>query len=155
MATSGRTRPDTGTGTGTASLSVLPFAVMAVVAGVDIAGGSGIGFLPLISLGPAFAGLIGGWRRTAAIGLLALVLCYSLAWHDGAFHARRGYTAMSSVAGVTIAGIAATVMRRRREAELAGVRSIAEASASTGPRGRSPSGSPSAPATSCSSIPTG
>lgn len=109
-----------------ASLSVLPFAVMAVVAGVDISAGSGVGFLPLISLGPAFAGLIGGWRRTAAIGLLALVLCYSLAWHDGAFHARRGYTAMSSVLGVTVAGVAAAVMRQRREAELASVRSIAE-----------------------------
>lgn len=155
MATSGRTRPDTGTGTGTASLSVLPFAVMAVVAGVDIAGGSGIGFLPLISLGPAFAGLIGGWRRTAAIGLLALVLCYSLAWHDGAFHARRGYTAMSSVAGVTIAGIAATVIRRRREAELAERALHHRGLGVHGTEDRSPSGSPSAPATSCSSIPTG
>ncbi|WP_443061699.1 PP2C family protein-serine/threonine phosphatase [Streptomyces sp. NBC_00455] len=109
-----------------ASLSVLPFAVMAVVAGVDISAGSSVGFLPLISLGPAFAGLVGGWRRTAAIGVLALVLCYSLAWHDGAFHARRGYTAMSSVLGVTIAGVAAAVMRQRREAELASVRTIAE-----------------------------
>ncbi|GAB2759075.1 PP2C family protein-serine/threonine phosphatase [Streptomyces bullii] len=46
--------------------------------------------------------------------------------YDGLFGERRGYTAMVSVAGVTGAGIAAAVMRSRREAELASVRSIAE-----------------------------
>ncbi|MEV8564468.1 SpoIIE family protein phosphatase [Streptomyces sp. NPDC051322] len=108
------------------TLSVLPFGVMAVVTVVDVAAGPTLGFLPLISLGPAFAGLVGGWRRTAVIGLLALVLCYVLGWYDGAFHARRGITAMASVAGVTAAGIAAARTRQRREALLASVRSIAE-----------------------------
>ncbi|WP_240134536.1 PP2C family protein-serine/threonine phosphatase [Streptomyces sp. MUM 178J] len=99
---------------------------MAVVAVVDVTAGPSVGFLPLVSLGPAFAGLVGGWRRTALIGALALVLCAGLGLYDGLFDTRRGYTSMASVAGVTAAGVAAAVMRQRREAELAGVRSIAE-----------------------------
>lgn len=107
-------------------LSSLPFTMMAIVAVVDVTAGSGVGFLPLVSLGPAFAVLAGGWRRTLFIGALALVVCFGLGMYDGLLDARRGYTAMASVAGVTAAGLAATVMRQRREAELASVRSIAE-----------------------------
>ncbi|MFI1677341.1 PP2C family protein-serine/threonine phosphatase [Streptomyces sp. NPDC020607] len=107
-------------------LSLLPVVVMAVVTIVDLTAGPGVGFLPLVSLGPAFAGLIGTWRRTALIGVVALLLCVGLGAYDGLFDSRRGYTAMASVAGVTAAGVAAAVMRGRREAELASVRSIAE-----------------------------
>lgn len=109
-----------------ALLSVLPYAVMAVVTLIDVVAGPSVGFLPLVSLGPAFAGLVGGWRRTALIGGLALVLCAGLGMYDGLFDGRRGYTALASVAGVTAAGLLAAVMRQRREAELASVRSIAE-----------------------------
>ncbi|AMW14560.1 hypothetical protein A4E84_36845 [Streptomyces qaidamensis] len=107
-------------------LSCMPVVVMAVVAVVDVLAGPGVGFLPLVSLGPAFAGLVGGWRRTAVFGLAALVLCVALGLYDGLFHERRGYTALASVAGVTGVGVAAAVSRSRREAELASVRSIAE-----------------------------
>ncbi|MFF6880238.1 hypothetical protein ACFY9S_33755, partial [Streptomyces sp. NPDC012474] len=107
-------------------LSCMPVVVMAVVAVTDIVAGPGVGFLPLVSLGPAFAGLVGGWRRTAWFGLAALVLCVALGLYDGLFDERRGYTALASVAGVTGVGVAAAVMRSRREAELASVRSIAE-----------------------------
>ncbi|MFF8841852.1 PP2C family protein-serine/threonine phosphatase [Streptomyces sp. NPDC015127] len=99
---------------------------MAVVTVVDITAGPSVGFLPLVSLGPAFAGLSGGWRRTAFIGALALLLCLGLGMYDGLFAGRRGYTALASVAGVTAAGLVAAVTRQRREAELASVRSIAE-----------------------------
>ncbi|MFC8371058.1 MULTISPECIES: PP2C family protein-serine/threonine phosphatase [unclassified Streptomyces] len=108
------------------ALSWMPFVVMAVIAVVDVVAGPGVGLLPLVSLGPAFAGLVGGWRRTAVIGVLALLLCIGLGLYNELFPARRGYTAMASVAGVTGVGIAAAVMRSRREAELASVRSIAE-----------------------------
>ncbi|BDH07256.1 PP2C family protein-serine/threonine phosphatase [Streptomyces seoulensis] len=111
---------------GSATLSWMPVAAMAVVAGADVVAGPGVGFLPLISLGPAFSGLIGGWRRTALFGAVALALCVGLGLYDGLFEERRGFTAMASVAGVTAVGIAAAVMRSRREAELASVRSIAE-----------------------------
>lgn len=112
--------------TGSRVLAVLPYAVMAVVAAVDLTAGPGVGFLPLVSLGPAFAGLVGGWRRTAVVGLTASVLCVGLGFYDGLFDSRRGLTALLSVAGVTAAGVVAAVMRQRREAELASVRSIAE-----------------------------
>ncbi|GGV71414.1 membrane protein [Streptomyces longisporoflavus] len=107
-------------------LSWLPAVVMALVTAVDLTAGPGVGFLPLVSLGPAFAGLIGGWRRTVLYGALALLLCVALGTYDGLFGTRRGYTALASVAGVTLAGVIAAVMRGRREAELASVRSIAE-----------------------------
>lgn len=54
------------------------------------------------------------------------MLCVGLGLYDGLFEERRGFTAMASVAGVTGVGIAAAVMRGRREVELANVRSIAE-----------------------------
>ncbi|MFE2941811.1 PP2C family protein-serine/threonine phosphatase [Streptomyces sp. NPDC059255] len=107
-------------------LGVLPFAALAVVALVELIAGPKIGFLPLFSLGPAFAGLVGGWRRTAFIGVLALVCCLTLGLYDGLLQSRRGYTAFASVAGVTAASLVAVGMRQRREAELASVRSIAE-----------------------------
>lgn len=111
---------------GSRLLSWLPVTAMGVVAVADVVAGPGVGFLPLVSLGPAFAGLVGGWRRTALIGVLALVLCLALGLYDGLFAGRRGFTALISVAGVTGAGVAAAVTRSRREAELASVRSIAE-----------------------------
>ncbi|MEV6047656.1 PP2C family protein-serine/threonine phosphatase [Streptomyces xanthochromogenes] len=104
----------------------MPWMVMAVVAVVDAATGPDIGLLPLVSLGPAFAGLAGGWRRTALIGAVALVLGCALGMYDGLFAERRGYAAMGAVAGVTAAGVVAAVTRQRREVELASVRSIAE-----------------------------
>ncbi|MFF2650069.1 PP2C family protein-serine/threonine phosphatase [Streptomyces sp. NPDC058045] len=107
-------------------LAVLPVAVMTLVALIDLSMGPGGGLLPLVSLGPAFAGLVGGWRRTVLIGVLALLLCVGLGIYNGLLQERRGFTAMGSVAGVTGAGVVAAVMRRRREAELASVRSIAE-----------------------------
>lgn len=64
-------------------LSGLPYAVMALVALADIASGPGGGLLPLASLGPAFAGLVGSWRRTAWIGGIAMALCSLLAVDDG------------------------------------------------------------------------
>ncbi|MFI5980567.1 PP2C family protein-serine/threonine phosphatase [Streptomyces sp. NPDC051555] len=99
---------------------------MAVVAVADVTAGPGVGLLPLVSLGPAFAGLAGSWRRTAAIGAVAMALCCSLGLYDGLFENRRGYTALAAVAGVTVAGVAAAVVRGRQERELASVRTIAE-----------------------------
>lgn len=107
-------------------LAWLPFTAMAVVAVADLLAGAGAGFLPLISLGPAFAGLTGGLRRTAGIGALALVLCFGLTLINGQFNDRRGNMALIGVAGVSAAGLLATARRQRREAELASVRDIAE-----------------------------
>jgi Stage II sporulation protein E (SpoIIE) len=107
-------------------LTVLPYAVMAVVAAVDVVAGESVGLLPLIALGPAFAGLVGTWVRTAVIGVLAVALVCLLGVVDGLFSERRGFAAVGAVIGVTVAGVIAAVNRQRREAELASVRSIAE-----------------------------
>jgi hypothetical protein len=56
---------------------------MAVVTVVNIMVGPGVGLVPLVSLGPAFAGLVGGRRRTALTGVVALVLCVGLGTYDG------------------------------------------------------------------------
>ncbi|MFG2139719.1 PP2C family protein-serine/threonine phosphatase [Streptomyces sp. NPDC048650] len=112
--------------TGSRVLFALPYAVMAAVCATDLLVGPGLGLLPLVSLGPAFAGLVGGWRRTALVGLIAAVLCTGLGLYSELFEGRRGLTALLTVAGVTAAGVVASVMRQRREAELASVRSIAE-----------------------------
>ncbi|WNI19488.1 PP2C family protein-serine/threonine phosphatase [Actinacidiphila sp. ITFR-21] len=107
-------------------LTVLPYAVMALVAVVDGVAGASVGLLPLVSLGPAFAGLIGTWVRTAVIGALAVAVVCALGVADGLFAERRGFAAIGAVIGVTVAGVIAAVTRQRREAELASVRSIAE-----------------------------
>lgn len=111
---------------GSVALHVLPHAVMVVVAVADVAAGPSVGLLPMVSLGPAFASLIGGWRRTAFVGVLVVALCCALGLYDGLFQERRGFTALAAVAGVTVAGLVAAVTRQRREAELASMRSIAE-----------------------------
>jgi serine phosphatase RsbU (regulator of sigma subunit) len=111
---------------GAGLLYALPYAVMAVVILVDVLAGPRVGFLPLLSLGPAFASLVGGLRRTAAIGALALALCVALGFYDQLYEQRRGFTALVSVGGIAVASLVATAMRLRREAELASVRSIAE-----------------------------
>lgn len=108
-------------------LSALPFLVMAVVTVADLVGGPAVVFLPLLSLGPAFAPLVGGWRRTAGVGGIALLLCAALAWYNDLLHTPRGWMSVVSVLGVTAAGLLAVSLRRQREAELDHVRSIAEA----------------------------
>lgn len=107
-------------------LTVLPYALMAVVAVVDGVFGASVGLLPLVALGPAFAGLLGTWVRTTVIGVLALAVVCALGVADGLFEERRGFAAIGAVIGVTVAGVIAAVTRQRREAELASVRSIAE-----------------------------
>ncbi|WP_225850606.1 PP2C family protein-serine/threonine phosphatase [Streptomyces sp. HPF1205] len=100
---------------------------MALVALVDGVAGASVGLLPLVSLGPAFAGLAGTWVRTAVIGALAVAIACGLGAVDGLFAERRGFAAIGAVVGVTVAGVIAALTRQRREAELANVRSIAEA----------------------------
>ncbi|RAJ66428.1 serine phosphatase RsbU (regulator of sigma subunit) [Streptomyces sp. Amel2xB2] len=107
-------------------LAALPYIAMGIVVLVDVVAGPSIGFLPMMALGPAFAGLIGNVRRSVVIGALALGLSLMLSIFNSQVDDRRGYTTLISVAGVAVAGVAATAMRKRREAELASVRSIAE-----------------------------
>ncbi len=107
------------------ALAVLPFLMMLLVTLLDLSTGPEIGFLPLLAVGPAFASLTGGIRRTLLVGVTALVLALGLAAYNH-LELRRAYITMGSIAGVTAASALATVGRRRRERELAHVRSVAE-----------------------------
>ncbi len=107
------------------ALAVLPFLMMLLVSVIDLSTGPEIGFLPLLAVGPAFASLTGGIRRTMLVGVTALVLATGLAAYNQ-LELRRAYITMGSIAGVTAASALATVGRRRRERELAQVRSVAE-----------------------------
>ncbi|GII81478.1 membrane protein [Sphaerisporangium rufum] len=107
-------------------MAALPLASLAVVAGVDLLTGPDLGYLPLLALGPAFASLVGGVRRTVLIGVVALVLSLLLAAYNGLLGDRQSNMSVISITGVTAASILATVGRQRRERELASVRSVAE-----------------------------
>ena len=116
----------TSRGRGRPFLSLLPFLVMAVAATLELVDGTGTGYLPLLSLGPAFASLSGGIRRAAAVGGLALLLCVVLA-HSNDVAARQNTLTLISITGVTAAGMLASAIRRRNERELADMRTVAEA----------------------------
>lgn len=108
-------------------LAALPFAVVAGVAVVDVLAGPGVGFLPVLSLGPALAAISRPPLPTALIGLLALACGVLLAIYDDLPSSRRGVIALTTIAGVTVAGVIASAGRRRRERELADFKAIAEA----------------------------
>ena len=108
-------------------LSVLPFAVVAAVALVDVLAGPGVGFLPMLSLGPALAAISRPPLPTALIGVLALICGALLAVYDGVSGSGREAVALSAIAGVTVAGVLASAERRRRETELADFKAIADA----------------------------
>lgn len=98
-----------------AVLSAPPFAMMAAVTVVDVATGPAVGLLPLVSLGPAFAPLVGGWRRTLGVGVIALLLTVGLSVYNDLFDAARGYVSTASVIGVTAAGLVAVSAHQDRE----------------------------------------
>jgi serine phosphatase RsbU (regulator of sigma subunit) len=108
-------------------LAALPFAVIGGVALVDVLAGPGVGFLPVLSLGPALAAISRPPLPTALIGMLALVCGLLLAFYDDLADSRRGVIALGAIAGVTVAGVIASAGRRRRERELADFKAIADA----------------------------
>lgn len=105
---------------------MLPFVVMAVVAAVDVLAGPKIGFIPLLSLGPALAAVALGPARIVLAGGLAIALSLALAAYDGFLGSRQWLIILAAIAGVTATGIAASAARRESERELASVRAVAE-----------------------------
>jgi hypothetical protein len=108
-------------------LAALPFAVVVGVAIVDVLAGPGVGFLPVLSLGPALAAISRPPLPTALIGMLALASGVLLAIYDDLAGSRRGVIALATITGVTVAGVVASSGRRRRERELADFKAIADA----------------------------
>jgi len=107
-------------------LDALPFVIIAAVAIAAVVSGPEAGVLPLLAVGPAFAAVSGGLRKTLIAGVVALLVCAALA-ADQVIGTWGGYARDSAaVMGVTVAAIIATTVRQRREQELAEVRAIAE-----------------------------
>ncbi|MGE5288876.1 MAG: PP2C family protein-serine/threonine phosphatase [Micromonosporaceae bacterium] len=107
-------------------LGILPLFTMAAVAAVDVIAGPGVGFLPLLSLGPALAAVSLRPAQTAFIGGLAMAVCAVLAAFDD-LGSRRVLIALATIAGVTAAGAVASAGRHRRERDLANLSAVAEA----------------------------
>jgi serine phosphatase RsbU (regulator of sigma subunit) len=105
----------------------LPFVMMIIVALGDLLAGPAMGYRPLLSLGPAFASLSCGIRRTALVGLLAAVLCAALSIAEGTIGTQHNYLTFVSIAGVTAAAMLASMIRERGQRELADMRMVAEA----------------------------
>jgi serine phosphatase RsbU (regulator of sigma subunit) len=107
-------------------LGAVPFALLVVVALVDLTA-PGLGFLPVLSVAPALAAI--SWRPvpTVVMGLLTLGVGLVLASNDGLFESQRGTDALIAIAGVTVAGVIASIGRKRREEDLANLQAIAEA----------------------------
>lgn len=108
-------------------LGLLPFAIAAAVAAIDVLTGPGVGFLPVLSVAPALAAI--SWRPlpTAMMGVVALAVGVFLTAYDGIIGSRRGFMDLVAIAGVTAAGVIASAGRQRRERELADMQAIAEA----------------------------
>jgi serine phosphatase RsbU (regulator of sigma subunit) len=99
------------------------------MAGVGVAAAlahSAYGLLPLLALGPAFAAVSGGVRKTVVAGTTALVLCALSAAYQMVGTWDKYAIDSATVAGVTVAAVMASTIRQRRARELAEVRAIAE-----------------------------
>jgi serine phosphatase RsbU (regulator of sigma subunit) len=107
-------------------LPTLPFALMIIVAVVDLVAGSELRLRPLLALGPAFASLWCGIRRTALAGLIAISTYVAISLHYHTLGRRQNTLMLISMLGVTLVSVAASAGRQRRERQLADVRSIAE-----------------------------
>ncbi|MFE7168015.1 PP2C family protein-serine/threonine phosphatase [Streptomyces sp. NPDC057616] len=109
----------------TATAPILPVLIVTVVVLVDLVGGSGACWLPLLAAGPALAATTNGPRGVLCVGLLAVVLCAALGTWDGRPH--QALTAvLSALVAVTLASALASRLRAGRERVLAAVRSVAE-----------------------------
>jgi serine phosphatase RsbU (regulator of sigma subunit) len=109
------------------TLGTLPFLVLAAVALIDVTVGHSIGLLALLSLGPAFAAVVGGLARMVIVSFLALLLCLLLATYSDLIVDVDDQLAFLTVLGVSVAGVIASTLRQRQEQELADVRTVAEA----------------------------
>ena len=125
MSMTGHPIPPAEPGTPRVAVAV-PFCVMAAVAAADLLAGPQIGFLPLLSLGPALAPVSLGPGRTVLTGVLALLLSVLLARYDGTGLSLHSIIAAATIVGVTAAGLVASASRQRKERELVDVRAVAD-----------------------------
>ncbi len=109
-----------------AGTPVLPLTLLCVVALVDLLGGGGVIWLPLLAAGPALAATTNGPRGVLCVGLVAALVGVTLGVRDGV-PGRELAVVLSAVGAVTVANGLTSALRGRRERVLAAVRSVAEA----------------------------
>jgi serine phosphatase RsbU (regulator of sigma subunit) len=100
--------------------------MLGMVTMIDVWASPDIILRPLLLLGPAFASLWCGIRRTAVVGLTALALCVALSYHHHTLGRKQNTLSLLTMAGVAAASVIASADRQKRERLLADVRSIAE-----------------------------
>lgn len=101
--------------------------MLAVVALIDVTVGHTIGLLALLSLGPAFAAVVGGIIRMIIVSCTALMLCLFLATYQDFLTSVDDRLAFLTVLGASVAGVIASTLRQRQERELSDVRTVAKA----------------------------
>ncbi len=106
--------------------TAVPFCVMAVVTCFDLVVGTQVGFMSLLSLGPALAPVSLGPVRTALTGGVAVVLSFLLAAVGGIAFSTHAVESCATIAGVTVAAVIASAARQRKERELVDVRAVAD-----------------------------
>ncbi|HEX4090049.1 MAG TPA: PP2C family protein-serine/threonine phosphatase [Trebonia sp.] len=106
--------------------TAVPFCVMAVVTCFDLVVGTQVGFLSLLSLGPALAPVSLGPVRTMLTGGVAVVLSLLLAALGGVAFTTHAIESCATIAGVTVAGVIASAARQRKERELVDLRAVAD-----------------------------
>ncbi|WP_406367338.1 PP2C family protein-serine/threonine phosphatase [Streptomyces sp. NBC_00645] len=105
---------------------VLPLLIVGAVVLVDLVGGAGMVWLPLLAAGPALAATTSRPYGVLCVGLLAATLSVMLGIRDGVPGDELA-AVLSALAAVTLASALASALRWRRERVLAAVRSVAEA----------------------------
>ncbi|MEW9521404.1 PP2C family protein-serine/threonine phosphatase [Streptomyces tubercidicus] len=118
--------PSGGAGVRRHFASVVPVLIIAAVAVLAGAGGTGMSWLPLLAVGPALAAATSGPWGVLRIGALAVGLGAAIGVHAGTPD-RELAIVLSALSAVTLASSLAGALRRRREQVLAQVRSVAEA----------------------------
>jgi serine phosphatase RsbU (regulator of sigma subunit) len=108
------------------ALDALPFVIMAIVVVIAAFVDRGSELLPLLALGPAFAAVSGGVRKTVVVGTVAFASCALIAAYQMIGSWESYALDSATVAGVTVAAVMASTLRARRARELAEVRAIAE-----------------------------
>lgn len=107
-------------------LGALPYVVMGLVVCVEISPQRYMGFLYLLSLGPALASVSRGAIATAIIGAEAVAISVGVSWYDNFYARPHGLISTFMIAGVTAVGVVTSAVRQSRERELADLRVVAE-----------------------------
>ncbi|GGW76948.1 PP2C family protein-serine/threonine phosphatase [Streptomyces griseoloalbus] len=108
-----------------AGTPVLPLLIAFAVVCVDLVGGTGKIWLPLLAAGPALAAATSRPLKVLGVGLVAALLGAAIGVRHGMPASELGVV-LAALVTVTLAGALAGALRGRRERVLAAVRSVAE-----------------------------